>query len=90
MLRTIVVTGFMAAAVVVFFALGGAKLQNDTPPEITEGGGDGWAQRTVWACDRRKAVIVEGVRPDAKMSWDKAQQVADLLTDLMRFCDQEL
>jgi thiosulfate dehydrogenase len=24
------------------------------------------------------------------MSWDKAQQVADLLTDLMRFCDQEV
>jgi thiosulfate dehydrogenase len=90
MLRTIVVAGFVAAAVVVFFALGGARLQKVAPPEITEGGSDSWAQRTVWACDRRKAVIVEGVRPGEKMSWDKAQQVADLLTDLMRFCDQEL
>ena len=90
MLRTIVVSGLVAAAVVVFFALGGARLQQGTPPEIAEGGSEAWAQRTVWACDHRKAVIVEGVRPGEKMSPDKAQQVADVLMDLMRFCDQEL
>jgi thiosulfate dehydrogenase len=57
---------------------------------IEEGSRDGWASRTVWACDRRKAVVVEGVRPDEKMPPEKAQQVADLLMDLMRFCEEEI
>jgi len=57
---------------------------------IEEGSHDGWASRTVWACDRRKAVVVEGVRPDEKMSREKARQVADLLMDLMRFCNEEI
>jgi thiosulfate dehydrogenase len=49
-----------------------------------------WTSRTVWACDQRKMVVVEGVRPDEKMTPRKAQQVADLLMDLMRFCDLEI
>jgi thiosulfate dehydrogenase len=59
-------------------------------PAIDEGSPEGWATRTVWACDRRKAVVVEGVSPDQKMRPEKAQQVADLLMDLMRFCDEEV
>jgi thiosulfate dehydrogenase len=51
---------------------------------------EGWASRTVWACDRRKAVIVEGVRPDEKLPPARAQRVADLLTDLMRYCNLEI
>jgi cytochrome c553 len=51
---------------------------------------DGWTSRTVWACDRRKAVVVEGVRPDQKLPPAKAQLVADLLTDLMRYCTEEI
>jgi thiosulfate dehydrogenase len=54
------------------------------------GARDGWASRTVWACDRRKAVVVEGVRPDEKLPPEKAQQVADLLMDLMRYCNEEI
>jgi thiosulfate dehydrogenase len=57
---------------------------------VEAGARDGWASRTVWACDRRKAVVVEGVRPDQKLPPDKAQRVADLLTDLMRFCNEEI
>ena len=57
---------------------------------VQAGAHEGWASRTVWACDRRKAVVVEGVRPDQKMSAEKAQQVADLLMDLMRFCNEEI
>jgi thiosulfate dehydrogenase len=60
------------------------------PQPVAEGAVDGWASRTVWACDRRKAVVVEGVRPDQKLSPAKAQQVADLLTDLMRYCNAEV
>jgi thiosulfate dehydrogenase len=48
------------------------------------------SERAVWACDRRKLVLVQGVRPGEKMSPAKAQQVAALLTDLMRFCDAEV
>lgn len=58
-----------------------------------EGGdrkGEGWASRTVYACDQRKAVIVEGVRSDEKLPPAKAQRVADLLTDLMRYCNEEI
>lgn len=53
-------------------------------------GADQWASRAVWACDRRKLVVVEGVRPDQKIPPARAQFVADLLMDLMRYCDQEI
>jgi thiosulfate dehydrogenase len=51
---------------------------------------EAWASRTVWACDRRKMVVVEGVRPGQKMPPAQAQRVADVLMDLMRYCDQEI
>jgi thiosulfate dehydrogenase len=48
------------------------------------------ASRTVWACDQRKAVVVEGLRGDQKLPPAKAQFVADLLMDLMRYCNEEI
>ncbi len=51
---------------------------------------DAWSSRTVWACDRRKMVVVEGTRSGEKLPPAKAQQVADLLSDLMRFCNEEI
>jgi thiosulfate dehydrogenase len=54
------------------------------------GVGGEWASRAVWACDRRKLVIVEGVRPDEKIPARRAQLVADVLQDLMRFCNEEI
>jgi thiosulfate dehydrogenase len=47
-------------------------------------------ERTITACDKRKTVIVEGARPDAPLPPAKAQQVAALLQDLMRFCTEEI
>jgi thiosulfate dehydrogenase len=44
----------------------------------------------VWACDHRKMVIVEGVRPGEKIPPERAQLVADVLMDLMRFCNEEI
>jgi thiosulfate dehydrogenase len=52
--------------------------------------GDGFATRTVWACDHRKQVVVEGFAADQKLPPAKAQQVASLLQDLMRFCNEEV
>ena len=52
--------------------------------------GDRFATRTVWACDHRKQVVVEGFAPDQKLPPAKAQQVASLLQDLMRFCNEEV
>ena len=49
------------------------------------GASESWASRAVWACDRRKLVIVEGVRAGQKIPPERAQQVADVLTDLMRY-----
>lgn len=46
--------------------------------------------RTVWACDHRKQVVVEGVAPDAKLDPARAQLVADILSDLMRYCEEEI
>jgi thiosulfate dehydrogenase len=60
------------------------------PVTVRAGAEDGFASRTVWACDQRKAVVVEGVRPHEKLSPAKAQQVADLLMDLMRYCNAEV
>jgi thiosulfate dehydrogenase len=57
---------------------------------LRAGKGEAWASRTVYACDQRKAVIVEGVRADEKLPPAKAQRVADLLTDLMRYCNEEI
>lgn len=54
------------------------------------GADDQWASRTVWACDRRKMVVVEGVRPDEKIPPERAQRVADLLMDLMQYCNEEI
>jgi thiosulfate dehydrogenase len=51
---------------------------------------DGWMSRAVYACDRRKVVIVEGVRPDEKLPPERAQLVADVLTGLMRYCNEEI
>ena len=60
------------------------------PFAVARGAEDGWASRTVFACDRRKAVVVEGVRPGERLERRRAQQVASLLQDLMRFCDEEV
>jgi thiosulfate dehydrogenase len=49
-----------------------------------------WASRVVWACDRRKMVIIEGVRAGEKIPPDRAQLVADVLTSLMRYCNEEI
>jgi hypothetical protein len=51
---------------------------------------DEWATRTVYACDQRKVVVVEGFSADEKLPPEKAQQVADLLQDLMRYCNAEV
>jgi thiosulfate dehydrogenase len=75
----------IAAAAVLLFGAGigiaALRAEDDSPR---------FASRTVWACDKRKSVVVEGARPDAKLPPAKAQQVADLLRDLMRFCTEEI
>lgn len=58
--------------------------------QATEANAEGWLAREVTACDRRKTVIVEGIRPDDRLPPDKARQVAALLQDLMRFCNEEV
>jgi len=58
------------------------------PVEIGNDGG--WSSRAVYACDRRKLVIVEGVRPGEKLPPERAQLVADVLSDLMRYCKEEV
>ena len=54
------------------------------------GADDEWESRAVWACDRRKLVVVEGVRPGERIPAPRAQLVADVLMDLMRFCNEEI
>ncbi len=71
-------------------AVGGAAELRGAGPRVEAGEARGWASRTVWACDRRKAVIVEGVRPDEKLPPARARLVAELLTDLMRYCQEEI
>jgi thiosulfate dehydrogenase len=86
-----IVTSAIGAAL-----LAGAWLALSAPSEpafageAVVGERDGWASRTVTACDRRKVVVVQGVRPDERMSREKAQLVADVLTGLMRYCKEEI
>lgn len=49
-----------------------------------------WASRAVWACDRRKLVVVEGVPADGKIPPARAQLVADVLMSFMRYCEAEI
>jgi len=77
--------------------LGGLLLLGSTAHRLLAGArsGSGAVQeaplsRSVWACDRRKQVIVEGVAPGERLPPAKAAQVAALLTDLMRFCQEEI
>jgi thiosulfate dehydrogenase len=58
-------------------------------PEVVSPEGP-WLERTITACDRRKTVVVEGAHPDRPLPPDKARQVAALLLDLMRFCNEEV
>jgi thiosulfate dehydrogenase len=78
-------------ALALAFGLGGGESALERLPlAVSSGSEGGFASRTVWACDQRKAVVVEGVRPDERLSPAKAQQVADLLMDLMRYCNAEV
>jgi thiosulfate dehydrogenase len=79
-----------AAAITAAGMVGGAAMLGASTLGVQEGVEDGWQSRTVWACDRRKAVIVEGVRPDEKLPPARAQLVAELLTDLMKYCTEEI
>jgi thiosulfate dehydrogenase len=71
-----------------------ASLRGTSPVERARralvGAEDAWASRTVWACDQRKMVVVEGVRPGERIPRERAQLVADVLQDLMRFCNEEI
>ena len=82
--------GLAATAWLGIAALGEGAERRDAALQMHEGDSDGWASRTVWACDRRKAVIVEGVRADEKLPPAKARLVAELLSDLMRYCNEEI
>jgi len=91
MLRNqILVLGFGAAVVVAGATLlvSGGGVANAGPQQARAR--DGWMSRAVYACDRRKVVIVEGVRPDEKLPPERAQLVADVLTGLMRYCNEEI
>jgi thiosulfate dehydrogenase len=88
--RVALAAALAATAWAGFAALGGAAPRGAAELRAQEGAAGGWASRTVYACDRRKAVIVEGVRPDQKLPPARARQVAELLTDLMRYCNEEI
>ena len=64
--------------------------QDERARRAQVGAGEQWESRAVWACDRRKMVIVEGVRPGEKIPAARAQLVADVLQDLMRYCNEEI
>src|SRR3990172_2395969 len=82
----------VGAAAGAIFALGGGR--EDAPARlpfaVAASAEEGWAARPVYPCDRRKAVVVEGARPDERLDRRRAQQVASLLQDLMRFCEAEV
>jgi thiosulfate dehydrogenase len=92
-MKTALVSGPLLVAAV---ALGivGASVQGGSGDQSARralvGADPEWASREVRACDQRKLVVVEGVRPDEKIPPARAQLVADLLMDLMRYCNEEI
>ena len=79
-----------AMAVATLLAAGIYAIARPVTEVAQAGEPDGLASRTVYACDHRKVVVVEGFEKDQKLPPQKAQQVADLLSDLMRFCNEEV
>lgn len=79
-----------ALALGIFAAAGAAPTDDLRARRAQVGAQDEWESRAVWACDRRKLVVVEGVRPGEKIPAERAQLVADVLMDLMRFCNEEI
>jgi thiosulfate dehydrogenase len=79
-----------ALALGIFGASFSGRSEQERVRRMQVGAQDGWASRTVWACDQRKMVVVEGVRPDEKIPPQRAQLVADVLMDLMRYCNEEI
>ena len=89
--RRIVSTLFLGAlAASVLGALAVREPAGEGERRTRAEGAEEWASRSVWACDRRKQVVVEGVRPGEKLPPALAQRVADVLTDLMRYCEEEI
>jgi thiosulfate dehydrogenase len=87
---TQVTLGFVLAASVAV-ALGAAlRAERASAGPAAAAADEGWMSRAVYACDRRKVVIVEGVRPDEKLPPERAQLVADVLSSLMRYCKEEV
>ena len=79
----------MLALGILGFAQRGASDAEDARRALVGADGE-WESRAVWACDQRKLVVVEGVRPGEKIPPQRAQLVADLLMDLMRYCNEEI
>lgn len=86
---TLFAVAFAAVAGLVAAAAAGPS-QDERARRAQVGAEEEWESRAVWACDRRKLVIVEGVRPGERIPVERAQQVADVLMDLMRFCNEEI
>lgn len=92
-MKATLVSGSLLLGILALGILGVAALDSsDTLRErrALVGAEGEWASRAVWACDQRKLVVVEGVRPGEKIPPEKAQLVADVLMDLMRFCNEEI
>jgi thiosulfate dehydrogenase len=91
-MKTKVILG-LALSAAITVGIGAAiegSLDEERSRRALVGAQDEWASRTVWACDQRKMVIVEGVRSDEKIPAGRAQLVADVLMDLMRYCNEEI
>jgi thiosulfate dehydrogenase len=86
---TLIAVAFAAVAGFVAAAPAGPS-QDERARRAQVGAEEEWESRAVWACDRRKLVIVEGVRAGERIPAERAQQVADVLMDLMRFCNEEI
>ncbi len=93
-MRTIITAtvlgGVLALAGVATWATSGGETTAPERERLASVGAEGWASRVVWACDQRKMVVVEGVRPDEKIPPARAQLVADVLMDLMHYCNEEI
>lgn len=86
--------GMTVLGVAGFAMLGAAaedpKRESERERRAILGAQDEWASRAVWACDQRKMVVVEGVRADERIPAERAQLVADVLMDLMQYCNEEI
>jgi len=88
MKKIAMVAAVVAVLALTFWAASAPAAGGTAAKKVAASEDNAWRQVT--ACDQRKTVVVEGYPDDRPLPEAKARQVAALLSDLMKYCSEEV